>query len=95
MKNYNPSAKLSHKGGMTSFRYGGQNIRFRTSDRLERYLAVKEWDEGYLTVTASYRGIGETEEYIDLIPILKNLYINAEKYLKPITTVEIDYEDNN
>lgn len=32
--------------------------------------------------------VGE-EEYIDLIPILQNLYINAEEFLKPITNVEI------
>ena len=36
---------------------------------------------------------GETEEYIDLLPILKNLYINPETFLKPIKTVKIDYHE--
>lgn len=42
----------------------------------KRYTEVKEWDKGYLVVMADYEGIGITEEYIDLVPILKNLYIN-------------------
>ncbi|WP_439795206.1 DUF7724 family protein [Thomasclavelia cocleata] len=29
------------------------------------------------------------EEYIDLIPILENLYINVEEFLKSISKVEI------
>lgn len=77
---------------MTSFRHGSQHIRFRTSPRLERYTAIKEWDNGYIVVTAKYQGIGEVEEYIDLIPILRNLYIDAESFLKPIKSVEIIYE---
>ena len=39
------------------------------------------------------RGLGETEEYIDLLPILKNLYINPETFLKPIKSVKIDYHE--
>ena len=42
---------------------------------------------------ADYEGLGETEEYIDLLPILKNLYINPETFLKPIKTVKIDYHE--
>ena len=34
----------------------------------------------------------DEEEYIDLIPILQNLYINAEEFLKPITKVKIQTE---
>ena len=34
-----------------------------------------------------------TEEYIDLVPILQNLYIDPKKFLKNIKTVKIgDYE---
>ena len=29
------------------------------------------------------------EEYIDLIPILNNLYIDADAFLKPIRKVEL------
>lgn len=78
---------------MTSFRYGDYNIRFRTPSILKRYTEVKEWDNGYLVVMADYEGIGLTEEYIDLVPILKNLYLNPETFLQNIQTVKIgNYE---
>ena len=86
-------ALLSNDGDMTSFRYGNSNIRFRTPKRLKRYTEVKEWDKGYIVVMADYEGWGETEEYIDLLPILKNLYINPETFLKPIKSVKIDYHE--
>ena len=86
-------ATLSNKGDMTSFIFGNYNIRFRTSSRLKRYTDVKEWDNGYIVVMADYDGIGITEEYIDLIPILKNLYINPSLFLKPIQTVKIKQND--
>ena len=84
---------MSNKGDMTSFIFGNYNIRFRTSSRLKRYTDVKEWDNGYIVVMADYDGIGITEEYIDLIPILKNLYINPSLFLKPIQTVKIKQND--
>lgn len=74
---------------MTSFRYGDYNIRFRTPSVLKRYTEVKEWDKGYLVVMADYEGIGITEEYIDIVPILKNLYINPDTFLQNIQTVKI------
>lgn len=83
-------AILSNRQDMTSFRYGGYNIRFRTPSILKRYTEVKEWDHGYLVVMADYEGIGLTEEYIDLVPILKNLYLNPETFLQNIQTVKID-----
>lgn len=86
-------AILSNNREMTSFRYGNYNIRFRTPSILKRYMEVKEWDNGYLVVMADYEGIGLTEEYIDLIPILKNLYLNPETFLRNIQTVKIgNYE---
>ena len=84
------TAWLSNDNNFTSFEYNGHNIRFRTSTRLERYTEIKEWDHGYLVVMAKYEGIDEPEEeYIDLIPILENLYINADEFLKEIKTVKI------
>lgn len=83
-------AILSNKEDMTSFKFGNYNIRFRTPSRLKRYTDVKEWDNGYIVVMADYDGIGITEEYIDLVPILKNLYINPSVFLKPIKTVKIE-----
>ena len=70
-KNISSEAFLSNDGDMTSFRYGNSNIRFRTPKRLKRFTEVKEWDNGYIVVMADYEGIGETEEYIDLLPIAK------------------------
>lgn len=75
---------------MTSFRFGKMNIRFRTPKRLKRYTEVKEWDNGYIVVMADYEDLGITEEYIDLQPILENLYINPENFLKPIKSVRIE-----
>ena len=92
-KKNSSEALLSNYGDMTSFRYGNSNIRFRTPKRLKRYTEVKEWDNGYIVVMADYEGLGETEEYIDLLPILKNLYINPETFLKPIKSVKIDYNE--
>ncbi len=92
-KKNSSEALLSNNGDMTSFRYGNSNIRFRTPKRLKRYVDVKEWDNGYIVVMADYEGLGETEEYIDLLPILKNLYINPETFLKPIKSVKIDYNE--
>ena len=85
----NNEAILSNQHNMTSFRYGGCNIRFRTPSILRRYTEIKEWDNGYIVVTADYEGIGLTEEYIDLVPILRNLYIDPEKFLRNIHTVKI------
>ena len=86
-------ATLSSHGDMTSFCYGHYNIRFRTPSCLTRYTDIKEWDNGYLVVMADYEGIGNVEEYIDLLPILQNLYINPQDFLKPIKSVRIDYND--
>ena len=92
-KKNSSEALLSTNGDMASFRYGNSNIRFRTPKCLKRYVDVKEWDNGYIVVMADYEDLGETEEYIDLLPILKNLYINPETFLKPIKSVKIDYHE--
>ena len=84
-------AQLSSEGDLTSFTFGSRRIRFRTPNRLERYLDVKEWDDGYLVVTARYEGLPDTEEYIDLPPILENLYIDPASFLAPIKKVEVSY----
>ncbi|MCF0195029.1 MAG: hypothetical protein HUK00_07640 [Bacteroidaceae bacterium] len=83
------TAILSNQGEFTSFSFAGRNIRFRTSDKLIEYLEVKEWDNGYIVVTARYDGLGDVEEYIDLQYILHNLLIDADSFLKPVKKVEI------
>lgn len=82
-------AILSNQSCMTSFRYGDYNIRFRSPSVLKKYTEVKEWDKGYLVVMADYEGIGITEEYIDLVPILRNLHIDPDRFLNDIQTVII------
>ena len=85
-------ALLSSDRIYTSFQFGGRTIRFMTSPHLERYTAVKKWDNGYIVVMAKYDDLEEEEEYIDLIPVLKNLYIDPEDFLKGIKRVRISYE---
>ena len=87
------TAYLSNKGGFTIFSYGGYDFRFKTSDRLVKYLKVKEWDApyGYIVVDCLHEQLGVGEDYIDLLPMLDNLYFNAKKFLAPIKKVEVRY----
>lgn len=80
---------LSNDKVYTSFEFNGINVRFKTSPRLEYYTEVKEWDNGYIVVLAKYKNNEIEEEYIDLVPILQNLYFNVDDFLKPIKTVRI------
>ena len=41
---------------------------------------------------AKYKGMEEVEEYIDLIPILENLYIDINEFLENIKKVSIKYD---
>ena len=51
---------------------------------------MKEWDNGYLVVMAKYKDNDKLEEeYIDLVPILQNLYLDVDKFLNPIKAVEV------
>lgn len=85
------TAYLSSKGRYTIFRFGDMELKFITPYSLEKYVKVLEWDEGYLVVLAKYSHNKELEEYIDLLPILKALYMDAELFLKPIRNVEVRY----
>lgn len=84
-------AFLSNRGEYTIFSYEKKVIRFKTSAKLELYTDILNWDNGYIEVMAKYRGVGEVEDYIDLVPILKNLYMDAETFLKPIKKVSLRY----
>lgn len=86
-------ATLSSNGSMTSFSFGPHTIRFRTSRHLKRYLDVSQWDNGYIVCTAQYDNSDESEEeYIDLVPILDNLYFDPEEFLHPIEKVRVCYD---
>ena len=84
------TAYLSNEGKYSSFSYRGDVIRFMTSPRLVRYAEVTKWDNGYIEVVARY-GERDEEEYIDLVPILKNLRVDPDKFLKPVKRVEVSY----
>jgi hypothetical protein len=90
----NNCAILRNSGEYTIFEFEGQVIRFVTSSKLERYTKVLEWDHGYLVVMAKYKDLGEIEEYIDLIPILQNLYYDVDSFLNLIKEVRVDISMN-
>ena len=86
------TAILSSFDKYTTFTYGGKTLTFRTCNGLERYTKVLTWDQGYIEVMAKYKHLSEEiEEYIDLIPVLENLYMDKEAFLKPIKKVSIQY----
>ena len=86
-------AVLSSENEYTIFRYDRYIIRFRAPYSLERYTQVKKWDNGYLVVMAKYsHNQRDEEEYIDLIPILEDLYYDPHKFLEPIKKVRIQYD---
>ena len=88
-------AYLSNDKDMIKFQYGDKIIRFRGPYSLEKFTSVKEWDNGYLVVMAKYQhNKDHEEEYIDLIPILRDLYIDAAHFLKPIKEVRLAYGQN-
>lgn len=88
-------AYLSNENDMIMFQYGKRIVRFRGPYSLEYFTSVKEWDNGYMVVMAKYRHNDQPEEdYIDLVPILRNLYIDASQFLKPIKEVRLAYGQN-
>lgn len=83
-------ATLGNEGKFSIFSFENRTIRFRAPFSLEKYTAVKQWDNGYLVVMAKYRHNAEPEEeYIDLNPILEGLFIDPEEFLKPIRGVKV------
>lgn len=85
-------AYLSNEGQYTVFSFGETRLKFIAPYSLERYESVVQWDKGYLVVMAKYAHNNDLEEeYIDLIPILRSLYINPDEFLKPIKKVKVKY----
>ena len=86
-------AVLSNEADITSFACKEQVVRFRTSRHLLRYTKILEWDNGYLVVIARYdNSAQDEEEYIDMIPILQNLYIEPQEFLRDIKGVCLGYD---
>lgn len=85
-------AYLGNKKDCIHFKYGDKNIRFKGPYSLKRIEKIKDWDKGYIVIDAEYSNQKDlVEDYIDLVPILQNLYIDADSFLKPITEIRLDY----
>ena len=57
----------------TIFEFNNQRVRFITSDKLERYTKVVEWDNGYLSISAA-KGLDKDEQDKEGKYIRKELY---------------------
>ena len=86
------TAYLSNEGRYTVFRYGDYVLRFIGPYSLQRYDHINEWDDGYIAVMTKFSHSSELiEDYIDLRPILENLYMDEDAFLAPIKEVKVDY----
>ena len=86
------TAYLSNDGSYTLFSFNDTRLKFAAPYSLEKYQKVLHWDSVYLEVLAKYTHNSKPEEeYIDLVPILKNLYIDTEEFLSSIKKVEVRY----
>ncbi len=87
------TAYLSNQKDYTVFRFGEKRLKFRAPYSLQRYTDVKSWDNGYIVAMAKYSHHEKPiEEYIDLIPILKDLRLDAKRFLSPISNVKVQYD---
>ena len=82
-------AILTNEKNYTIFKFGDYTVKFKAPKCLEWYSEVTEWDNGYIVVMTKYTYSEElVEEYIDLGPIFRYLYIPKEK-LKDIKEVRV------
>ncbi len=89
----NEVAYLSSDKNYTVFRAGNKRLKFLAPYSLQYYTQVKEWDNGYIVVMAKYEHEeNPIEEYIDLVPILKNLCIDVKSFLNSISNVKVQYD---
>lgn len=66
-------------------------LRYISAAFDKRYKELVDEGDGFEDDRDAYE---LEEEYIDLIPILKNLYIDAAHFLKPIKEVRLAYGQN-
>ncbi len=86
-------AVLTNDKTYTMFRVGDRTIRYKSPYSLQYYSKIKQWDNGYIVVMTKYTHSDELiEEYIDLAPILDDLYIDKEKFLEHVKEVKIEYD---
>jgi hypothetical protein len=86
------TAYLSNNGRYIIFEFRDKRVMFLGPLGLEKFLYVNDFepDIGYMAVMTQYSGQSEpTEEYIDLLSTLDDLYINRNDFLKPIKNLEV------
>lgn len=82
------TATLSCADGYTSFDMGSRVIWSHLPQ--SQALHGCQADNSYIVVDAEYEGLPSTvEEYIDLVPILENLYLDPATVLSPIKKVHV------
>lgn len=83
-------AILTNDKDYTIFKFKDYTLKFKAPKCLEWYSEVTEWDNGCIVVMTKYTYSEElVEEYIDLVPILRYLYIPKEE-LKDIKEVIVE-----
>ena len=87
------TAYLSADNGYAFFQYLDQTIMFLIGKSIQKFIRVKEWDDGYIVVDEETKDHHQRESCIDLRPILDNLYMNGDDFLKPIKKVEVKQDD--
>ncbi len=87
------TAYLSNHDGYAFFQYLDKTIMFLIGKSILKYRRIKEWDDGYLVVDEETKDHQVRESYIDMKPILENLYIDDEKFLASIEKVEVKNDD--
>ena len=86
------TAYLYSRDGYTVFAFRGRDIRFKAPYSLVRYLKVTTWDDGYIVVDTEYSHSSKLiEEYMDLRPILEDLYMDPDEFLASIKRVVVSY----
>lgn len=96
MNSLQNTAYLSNDGHYTIFCFGKTRLKFIAPYSLEYYTKVVEWDYGYIVVMAKYtHNQVEIEEYIDLLPVLDDLQMERDAFLKPIKAVEVNNDKYN
>ena len=71
----NSTAYLYNDGEYSIFSFGNVKLKFLTSKNLEKYINVKEWDNGYLVVTK--KNIAKSERVI-----VQNIWAKDREYME-------------
>ena len=68
-----------------------ENEKYAFRTYLKMHADPLKLDHGYIVVLSKNYNREQEEDYIDLIPILKNLLIEPNAFLEPIKEVKVRY----